>query len=96
MQDNEKNGQKMAPQDNKRDPRDTQFKAGHPGGPGRPRGSIGLKRLIKQALWQDEGKYAKEIAEHAVKEARYFLPWLKFLMEQLDELKVNEESLATG
>ncbi len=86
MQDKENNGQKTANGLNNPGSEATQFKPGNPGGPGRPRGSFGLKRLIKEALWRDDGKKAKVIAEELTADARYDLPKLKFLVEQLDGL----------
>ncbi|MEX2242636.1 MAG: hypothetical protein WD716_02195 [Fimbriimonadaceae bacterium] len=86
----EKNGLKTAPHLQKQDPKDTQFRPGNPGGPGRPKGSIGIKRLIREALWKDGGKQVHKIVDTAIWKADHELAYLKFLLAVLDELAEHD------
>ena len=86
----EKNGLKMDPQVQSQKPKDTRFQPGHPGGPGRPKGSVGIKRLIREALWKDGGQTVDKIVESVMIRAKYDLAYLRFILATLDETESSE------
>jgi Family of unknown function (DUF5681) len=53
----------------KRPPKHSQFQPGHPGGPGRPKGSLNLRTLVQQRLSKNNGRIAKSIANRLVTRA---------------------------
>jgi hypothetical protein len=86
----EKNGLKTAPHLQKQDPKDTQFQPGNPGGPGRPKGSIGIKRLMRETLWKDGGEAVQKIVDLVISKSGYDLAYTRFLLSTLDELAEHD------
>jgi hypothetical protein len=53
----------------KRPPKHSQFQKGHPGGPGRPKGTFSLKALVLKELNKNGGRKARAISKGIVNRA---------------------------
>jgi hypothetical protein len=65
--------------------KDHLFQPGNPGGPGRPKGSIGLKRLLKEVAKSDNGERLRVAARSAIDRANWDTRTLCFLMAYLGD-----------
>jgi hypothetical protein len=66
------------------------FQPGNPGGPGRPKGSIGIKRLMRETLWKDGGAAVQKIVDLVISKSGYDLAYTRFLLSTLDEVAEHD------